>query len=86
MIDTAAPSGLSVLRPEAEPDFLEFVKACFSQKRKSVLNSLSGQHPRTQVEDALKSMILDSRTRAEQLSLEHLVELYERVRARARKT
>jgi 16S rRNA (adenine1518-N6/adenine1519-N6)-dimethyltransferase len=75
-IHTAATGVVSMLRVEEESDFLEFVKACFSQKRKSVLNSLSGRYPRTRVEDALKSMILDSRTRAEQLTVEQLVQLY----------
>ena len=79
----AGPGLVSGLRPEAESDFLEFVKACFSQKRKSVLNNLSGRYPRTRVEGALKGMVLDSRTRAEQLGVQHLVQLYERVRARA---
>jgi len=48
-----------------------------------VLNNLSGRYPRTRVEGALKGMVLNSRTRAEQLGVQHLVQLYQRVRARA---
>ena len=62
-----------------ESGFLDFVKGCFSQKRKSVLNNLSGRYPRKHVEAILEGMSFDYRTRAEQLSVEQLVQLYQQL-------
>ena len=65
--------------------FLEFVKACFAQKRKSLLNNLGGIYPRGRVEQALAEAAekrprpLPSRLRAEQLALEEFVALFDRL-------
>jgi 16S rRNA (adenine1518-N6/adenine1519-N6)-dimethyltransferase len=61
---------------DAESGFLEFVKTCFGRKRKSVLNNLSRHYPRTQLEKTLQSMALEPHTRAEQMSIEQLFQLY----------
>ena len=65
--------------------FLEFVKACFAQKRKSLLNNLGGIYPRGRVEQALAEAAekrprpLPSRLRAEQLTLEEFIALFNRL-------
>src|SRR5439155_21660470 len=65
--------------------FLEFVKACFAQKRKSLLNNLGGIYRRRRVEQALAEATerllrsLPSRLRAEQLTLEGCAALFDRL-------
>ena len=60
-------------------EFLEFVKSCFSQKRKNLLNNLSATWTRPRVERELASLGLSSRLRAEQLSLQQFTALFERL-------
>ena len=61
-------------------DFLEFVKACFAQKRKTLLNNLGGRYPRTRLTGALESAGKTATSRAEELSVEGLAQLYESLR------
>ncbi len=56
--------------------FLEFVKACFAQKRKSLLNNLGGRFQRTRLLDSLESAGKTSTARAEELSVGELAALY----------
>ena len=71
--------------------FLEFVKACFAQKRKSLLNNLGGTYPRGRVEQALAEATerlprsLPSRLRAEQLRLEEFAALFDRLAGEPKK-
>jgi 16S rRNA (adenine1518-N6/adenine1519-N6)-dimethyltransferase len=57
--------------------FLEFVKRCFAQKRKSLLNNLSRPFWRSCVQRALEGLALPATTRAEQLTLEQFAALFE---------
>lgn len=57
--------------------FLEFVKRCFAQKRKNLLNNLGGIYPRTQLLKALEEAGKSTNLRAEQLSLEELAGVFE---------
>jgi 16S rRNA (adenine1518-N6/adenine1519-N6)-dimethyltransferase len=61
-----------------EGEFLQFVKECFAQKRKTLRNNL---RPRlgTRAVDVLEAAGLDADARAEQLSAANFVELYRRV-------
>jgi 16S rRNA (adenine1518-N6/adenine1519-N6)-dimethyltransferase len=56
--------------------FAAFVKLCFAQKRKSLLNNLSGNFPRGRIEEALRSFQLHPKMRAEQLTLDRLATLH----------
>jgi 16S rRNA A1518/A1519 N6-dimethyltransferase RsmA/KsgA/DIM1 with predicted DNA glycosylase/AP lyase activity len=54
--------------------FLRFVSLCFRQKRKTVRNNLAAVYPRELVEAQP-----EAKMRAEQLSVEQLASLYQRV-------
>ncbi len=56
--------------------FLDFVKSCFSQKRKTLVNNLKSLTAPTRVREALASLNLRPDARAEQLSVSHLAGLY----------
>ncbi len=61
---------------EQQEKFLDFVKRCFAQKRKNLLNNLSGTYPRRRVATELAHLALPSTIRAEQLTVEQFVSLY----------
>jgi 16S rRNA (adenine1518-N6/adenine1519-N6)-dimethyltransferase len=56
--------------------FLEFVKLCFFQKRKTLVNNLRSLVKPTRLREALSSLALRPDTRAEQLSVAQLARLY----------
>ena len=66
------------------PSFRDFVRACFSQKRKKLVNSLAFRgrdvagkaYSREQIENYLASLGKKSDIRAEQLTLKDFLELY----------
>ena len=58
-------------------EFLEFVKRCFAQKRKNLLNNLGGIYLRSRLLKALEEADKPSSARAEELSLEELAGLFE---------
>lgn len=62
-------------REQPEPAFVDFLKRCFQQPRKILLNNLSGAYDRS----ALAGLEISGR-RAQQLDLEELQELWEAVR------
>src|ERR1700674_1360974 len=55
--------------------FLEFVKLCFSQKRKTLVNNLKSRVKPELVREALANLKLRADARAEQLSVAHLAAL-----------
>lgn len=57
-------------------DFLRFVRACFAQKRKNLLNNLAA-YRRQAVGHALELLALSARARAEQLSLDQFRALFD---------
>src|ERR1051326_4949308 len=62
--------------PLADPErFLRFASVCFRQKRKTLRNNLAAAYPK-EVVDALP----DTGKRAEQLTLEELIGIYERLK------
>lgn len=67
------PGRLAELGVEREP-FLEFLSACFRQKRKTLRNNLAARYGREAVEASPFAG-----KRAEQLSLDEFAELYRRV-------
>jgi 16S rRNA (adenine1518-N6/adenine1519-N6)-dimethyltransferase len=65
-----------------ESDFLDFVKLCFSQKRKTLVNNLRSLAKPNVVREGLTSLTLRPDSRAEQLSVAHLAALYQAIRPR----
>jgi 16S rRNA (adenine1518-N6/adenine1519-N6)-dimethyltransferase len=74
------PGKRFALNPENKADFLEFVKSCFSQKRKTLVNNLKSQAPRDRVTQALAALNLRPDARAEQLSVQKFAALYEQMK------
>lgn len=56
--------------------FLTFVKRCFAQKRKKLVNNLAAIHSRRRIEENLRRLALPLNVRAEQLTVEQLVESF----------
>jgi 16S rRNA (adenine1518-N6/adenine1519-N6)-dimethyltransferase len=57
--------------------FLDFVKLCFSQKRKTLVNNLKPRLKAEAVRDVLTKLGLRPDTRAEQLSVAHFAALFQ---------
>lgn len=73
-----APRGGELgIRDEAA--FFRLLRACFQQKRKTLLNNLKRFCAREQVAAALRSLGLGGSVRAEELSLEQLATLFKEV-------
>jgi 16S rRNA (adenine1518-N6/adenine1519-N6)-dimethyltransferase len=66
-----AQSGVS--NPE---EFLDFVKSCFGQKRKTLSNNLRGVAEPQRIRELLKELKLREDARAEQLSVAHFAAIY----------
>ncbi|MBZ5660603.1 MAG: 16S rRNA (adenine(1518)-N(6)/adenine(1519)-N(6))-dimethyltransferase RsmA [Acidobacteriia bacterium] len=64
-----------------ETAFLEFVKECFAQKRKTLRNNLRARLG-TQAEDVLREAEISPGSRAEELTVGHLAGLFRVVRAK----
>ena len=79
LVDFRMKTKSSAYRPENNAMFLDFVKRCFSQKRKNLLNNLSGTYTRARVERELASLGLSPKLRAEQLTLEQFAALFARL-------
>jgi 16S rRNA (adenine1518-N6/adenine1519-N6)-dimethyltransferase len=56
-------------KAESEEDFLEFVKLCFSKKRKTLVNNLRQSAEPDEVRNALEAVGLRPDARAEQISI-----------------
>jgi 16S rRNA (adenine1518-N6/adenine1519-N6)-dimethyltransferase len=67
-------------RMESEEDFLEFVKLCFSKKRKTLVNNLRELAEPEAVRNALAAVGLRPDARAEQISISNFAALYTALR------
>jgi 16S rRNA (adenine1518-N6/adenine1519-N6)-dimethyltransferase len=56
--------------------FLEFVKLCFAQKRKNLLNNLAREYGRERVMTALTNLRIRPSTRAEAMPVEQLAKVW----------
>src|ERR1700688_1152537 len=65
---------------EAEEEFLEFVKLCFSKKRKTLVNNLRELAEPDEVRKALGAVGLRPDARAEQISISNFAALYATLR------
>lgn len=81
-VDSAAvrltPRAPSTEGPHATPEFEEFLALSFRQKRKTLRNNLAGVYSRSML-----AAIPETSRRAEQLSLEELSAVYERLKQRS---
>jgi 16S rRNA (adenine1518-N6/adenine1519-N6)-dimethyltransferase len=62
-----------------EAGFLSFVKLCFSQKRKTLVNNLRSLAKPEKAREALAALDIRADSRAEQLTVAQLAELYSRL-------
>ena len=69
-------AGANLRLPDTEA-FLEFVKICFSQKRKTLPNNLKSLLPPAETREILRQLNLREDARAEQLSVAELAALYQ---------
>ncbi|MBQ4131105.1 MAG: 16S rRNA (adenine(1518)-N(6)/adenine(1519)-N(6))-dimethyltransferase RsmA [Clostridia bacterium] len=65
------------VKVDDEKKFFSIVKACFAQRRKTLVNTVSNttSYQKEAIKNALKSMNLSETVRAEQLTIEQLAEL-----------
>jgi 16S rRNA (adenine1518-N6/adenine1519-N6)-dimethyltransferase len=80
LVSLRLPGGNAQLKVEGEAAFLEFVKACFAQKRKTLANNLRGICEPARTYEILKSLKLREDARAEQLSVEELAAVFRAVK------
>jgi len=72
------PGASASLRVSDSADFLNFVQACFSQKRKTIANNLRAiAAKKTFVDEILAKTGISPSERAEQLTLQQFVALYD---------
>lgn len=76
LVSMRLPGESAKLNVEDEAAFLEFVKSCFSQKRKTLANNLRGIRRTADTQAILKDLKLREDARAEQLSVEELVAVF----------
>jgi 16S rRNA (adenine1518-N6/adenine1519-N6)-dimethyltransferase len=72
--------GTAVLPQRYSPEeFLEFVKICFAQKRKTLANNLKSLVEVTRTRELLRSAGIREDARAEQLTVQDFVRLFEAI-------
>ena len=76
LVSMRLPGESAKLQVEDEAAFLEFVKACFAQKRKTLSNNLRGICEPAHSHEILKRLKLRADARAEQLSVEELAAVF----------
>jgi 16S rRNA A1518/A1519 N6-dimethyltransferase RsmA/KsgA/DIM1 with predicted DNA glycosylase/AP lyase activity len=72
--------GLPHLSEEDLDGLLTFVKRCFAQKRKNLINNLSSMASRKRLEQELDRLQLPPTIRAEEISIEQFADLFKRFR------
>ncbi|HJY86634.1 MAG TPA: 16S rRNA (adenine(1518)-N(6)/adenine(1519)-N(6))-dimethyltransferase RsmA [Candidatus Acidoferrales bacterium] len=76
LVSLRIPGNRGQLGITDEAEFLEFVKACFAQKRKTLLNNLRRMVGEERAQEVLRRAGLRRTARAEQLNLAELAALY----------
>ncbi|MBZ5701169.1 MAG: 16S rRNA (adenine(1518)-N(6)/adenine(1519)-N(6))-dimethyltransferase RsmA [Acidobacteriia bacterium] len=79
LVSLRLPGAGAALGLQDEPRFLDFVKLCFAQKRKTLVNNLRALAGPELVREALASLDLRRDARAEQLSVEQFAALFRRL-------
>lgn len=68
---------IRVRNREYEKGFFEFVKNCFRMRRKTLYNNLKDLYDHDKIETMFKTLGIDNNIRAQQLSLEEFIDIYE---------
>jgi 16S rRNA (adenine1518-N6/adenine1519-N6)-dimethyltransferase len=76
LVSMRLPGASAKLNLRDGPAFLDFVKTCFAQKRKTLTNNLRGLVQPEQTRTVLKALDIRGDARAEQLSVLELAALY----------
>jgi 16S rRNA (adenine1518-N6/adenine1519-N6)-dimethyltransferase len=76
LVSMKLPGEHARLAPEKEARFFDFVKLCFAQKRKTLLNNLRSSASPEEVRELLTELKLKPAARAEELEVTQLAELY----------
>lgn len=76
LVSMKLPGANAKLELQDSSKFLDFVKRCFAQKRKTLVNNLRGTLEAGKTKHALAEMKMGSSARAEELSVTELVELF----------
>jgi 16S rRNA (adenine1518-N6/adenine1519-N6)-dimethyltransferase len=76
LVTLRLPGERAKLTLHEEPAFLDFVKLCFAQKRKTLVNNLRSLANPQQVKTALATQRLRPDARAEQLSIAEFATLF----------
>jgi 16S rRNA (adenine1518-N6/adenine1519-N6)-dimethyltransferase len=76
LVSLKLPGENAKLRLTDSDKFLAFVKNCFAQKRKTLVNNLRGVKEPQRIQHALTELHLSATARAEELSVRQLAELY----------
>jgi 16S rRNA (adenine1518-N6/adenine1519-N6)-dimethyltransferase len=76
LISMKLPGEHARLAPEEEARFFDFVKLCFAQKRKTLLNNLRSIASPEEVRALLAELRIKPAARAEELGVTQLAELY----------
>ncbi|QJG66720.1 16S rRNA (adenine(1518)-N(6)/adenine(1519)-N(6))-dimethyltransferase RsmA [Mycoplasma phocoenae] len=63
-----------------DKDFLEFVKLCFAQRRKTLINNLLNKYNKEQIWLIFEKMNFKSNVRAQELSLNQFIKLYQEIK------
>jgi 16S rRNA (adenine1518-N6/adenine1519-N6)-dimethyltransferase len=79
LVSLRFPGERANLNIENPGDFLEFVKKCFAQKRKTLANNLRGLLPAERVREILRELQLREDARAEQLKVQQFAALYQAI-------
>jgi 16S rRNA (adenine1518-N6/adenine1519-N6)-dimethyltransferase len=77
LVSMRLPGERAELKLKEEAAFLDFVKACFAQKRKTLANNLRGFTDPKRMREILKELNLREDARAEQLSAEDLAAVFQ---------
>jgi len=80
LVSLKLPGENAKLRLANGDKFLAFVKTCFAQKRKTLVNNLRGSAEPQRIQLALTELQLSATARAEELSVSQVAELYGRLR------
>jgi 16S rRNA (adenine1518-N6/adenine1519-N6)-dimethyltransferase len=73
------PGPAAKFAPEEDAKFLEFVKTCFAQKRKTLSNNLRPLCTPKEVRETLAKLGMREDARAEQLTIEQFLALYQAI-------
>src|ERR1700730_17563276 len=77
LVTLRLPGTSSFSQEFSAEDFLDFVKVCFAQKRKTLANNLKPLHDATRIRELLESLKIRPDARAEQLNVQDFIRLFD---------